>query len=131
MDSLRGYHLAMEEFGTLVAHAHNLVTYLNRREVTTIIVNEVENLTGDFKVTEIGVSHMADNVLLLRYAEHAGQLIKIIGCLKKRLSNFQPQLRQMEITSRGILIGEKLENLHGLLTGVPELITPAHIELHS
>ena len=119
IDSLRGYDLAMEEFGTPVAHLHNLVTYLNSKEVTTLLLNEVEYITGDLRATELGVSHLADNIILMRYAEHESQVIKVIGCLKKRLGGFQPELRQLRITPDGIKVSEKLGHLRGILTGVP------------
>lgn len=107
IDSLRGYQLAMSEFGSLLTHIHNLVTYLNRQGVSVLLIDEVEALTGHMKVTEMGLSHLADNILLLRYMEHNGKIIKIIGCLKKRLSGFQTELREMNITSKGISVDEK------------------------
>ncbi len=119
VDSLRGYELAMEEFGTMVANISNLVTYLNGRGVTTLLINEVGNITGDLKATEFAVSYVADNIILMRYAEYSGRVIKIIACLKKRLGAFQPELRELHINSGGLSVGEKLENLRGILTGVP------------
>lgn len=119
LDSLRGYELAMEEFGTMVANISNLVTYLNGRGATTLLINEVENITGDLKATEFAVSYVADNIILMRYAEYSGRVIKIIACLKKRLGTFQPELRELHINSEGISVSEKLENLRGILTGVP------------
>ena len=119
LDSLRGYELAMEEFGTMVANISNLVTYLNGKGVTTLLINEVENITGDLKATEFAVSYVADNIILMRYAEYSSRVIKIIACLKKRLGAFQPELRELHINSGGISVSEKLENLRGILTGVP------------
>lgn len=119
VDSLRGYELAMEEFGTMVANISNLVTYLNGRGVTTLLINEVENITGDLKATEFAVSYVADNIILMRYAEYNSRVIKIIACLKKRLGTFEPELRELHITSGGIEVSEKLENLRGILTGIP------------
>jgi circadian clock protein KaiC len=119
VDSLRGYELAMEEFGTMIANISNLVTYLNGRGVTTLLINEVENITGDLKATEFAVSYVADNIILLRYAEYNSRVIKIIACLKKRLGAFQPELRELHITSAGIEVSEKIENLRAILTGVP------------
>jgi circadian clock protein KaiC len=119
LDSLRGYYLVMEEFGSLVANIHNLATYLNQKGVTTLLINEVEHITGNLMATELGVSYLADTIVLMRYAEHAGQVIKVISCLKKRLGDFQPELRQMSVTAGGIKISEKLEHLRGVLTGIP------------
>ena len=119
VDSLRGYELAMEEFGTMIANISNLVTYLNGRGVTTLLINEVETITGDLKATEFAVSYVADNIILMRYAEYNSRVIKIIACLKKRLGTFEPELRELHITPEGIEVSEKLENLRGILTGVP------------
>lgn len=119
VDSLRGYNLAMEGFGNLVAHMQNFINYCRNQNVTVFLVNELENITGDVRITDVGVSYMADNVVMLRYAEHGGRLIKVISCLKKRLSDFEPELREFKITGNGILVGERLDFLHGLLTGVP------------
>jgi circadian clock protein KaiC len=119
IDSLRGYTLAMEEFGTPVAHLHNLVTHLNRRGVTTMLLNEVEFITGDLRATDLGISHVADNIVLMRYAEYRSAVIKVIGCLKKRLGGFQPELRQLSITPAGIIVSEKLTFLRGILSGIP------------
>ncbi|MFQ6109659.1 MAG: ATPase domain-containing protein [Candidatus Aminicenantales bacterium] len=119
VDGVRGYNLAMEQFGSLVAHMKNLVTYLQSKGVTLFLVNGVEHITGPFVLTEMGISYIADNILLLRYAEHAGQVIRVVACVKKRLGDFQPELRELMITSRGIQVGEKLSYLQGLLTGTP------------
>jgi|SRR5215213_738500 len=123
LDSLRGYELAMEEFGTPQAHLHNLVTYLSNKGVTTVLLNEVEHITGDLMATEHKISHLADNIILMRYAEHAGQVIKIVGCLKKRLGGFEPELRELQITGTGIRVSNKMTNLRGILTGVPGYIS--------
>ena len=119
IDSLRGYNLAMEGFDNLVAHMQNLINYCRSHKVTLMLVNELENITGDVRITDVGVSYMADNVVMLRYAEHHGRIIKVVSCLKKRLSDFEPELREFQITANGIVVGKRLDHLRGLLTGVP------------
>lgn len=122
LDSLRGYELAMEEFGKPQMHVHNLLAYLGRMGVTTLVVAETDSITGAaLTATEIGVSHLADNIILLRYAEFEARLIKVIGCLKKRLSGFQPELRELKVTGTGIQLSGKLDRLHGILSGSPVL----------
>ncbi len=119
LDSLRGYNLAMAEFGNLLANMHNLLTYVRSKGRTVLLINEQANLTGDLRVTDYGVSYLCDNVLLLRFAECEGELIKVVSCLKQRLSDFQPDLREFRITANGIRVGGKLTHLRGLLSGVP------------
>lgn len=125
VDSLRGYQLAMEEFGSAQAHIHNLVTYLVGAGATSILVSETEHITSaNLVATDMGVSHLADNILLLRYAEDAGRVTKVVGCLKKRAGTFEPELREMRITGAGIEVGTRLHRLRGILTGVPATASP-------
>jgi circadian clock protein KaiC len=49
----------------------------------------------------------------------AGELRKAIGVLKKRLSDHEKLLRELEITSQGIKIGKPLITLRGILSGMP------------
>lgn len=120
VDSLRGYRLAMEQFGNLVAHLQNMAMYCHQKNVTLLVTNEIEHLTGDLRLTELGVSYMFDNVLLLRYAEVEGRIIRVLACVKKRLGAAQTEVRQLHISSAGLTVGPGLENMRGILTGVPE-----------
>jgi|Deesub1362A_J573_1020465.scaffolds.fasta_scaffold00279_37 circadian clock protein KaiC len=122
VDSLRGYQLAMEQFGTLGAHLQNLINFILSRGASTFLINEVEQITGDLSLTELGVSFLMDNALLLRYAEYRGGIIRVVGCLKKRLGAHQSELREFRITPEGLHVGEKLKGLRGVLTGVPERV---------
>ncbi len=121
LDSMRGYMLAMEDYGHLRSHFYNLVAFLTSHGVTTFVVNEIENLIGTLKISEIGISNLADNVILLRYAEYQGQIIKVINCLKKRLGHCQSELRRFDLSSEGLKVGEKLERLKGVLSGIPQI----------
>ena len=51
----------------------------------------------------------------------AGQLRKAVGVLKKRMSDFENNLRELEITRYGVKVGRPLTNLRGILTGTPQL----------
>lgn len=120
IDSLRGYQLAMEEYGSLVAHIQNLSAYLHRKQVTGFLVNELQQVTGELVLTNIDISYISDNVLLLRYVEYGGKIIKVVGCLKKRLGDFEPELRQLTITADGVNVSGRLDHLRGVLTGMPD-----------
>lgn len=124
IDSLAGYKLSFGQSGTnkIIESLHALSDYLTNRGITVFIINEVQNITGDFKATDFGISYMADNIIFLRYIETRGKLRKAIGVLKKRLSNFEKTLREFKITKYGIKVGEPLINLRGILTGNPEFI---------
>lgn len=88
--------------------------------VTGLITNEVNQITGAFRATEQNVSHLADAIIILRHVEYKGELRKVIGVLKMRASDFERGLRLLEITEHGLTVGEPLSNLRGILTGTPD-----------
>lgn len=122
IDSTSGYRLSMQG-ENLIRRLHALCQYLKNMGVTVILVNETHVITGnEFRVTEEGLSYLADNIIFLRYLELKGQLRKAIGVLKKRVSDFERTLREFTITKYGIKVGEPLVQLRGILSGVPDWI---------
>ena len=92
--------------------------------VAVLLVSEIEAITGEFRATEAGISYLADNIVFLRYVELQGQLRRAIGVLKKRLTDFENTLREIEITRYGIRVGKPLTELRGILRGTPEWVEP-------
>ncbi len=93
--------------------------YLRNMGVTGLVTNEVHDITGQFRATEQGMSYLADSIVVLRHVEYRGSLRKVIGVLKMRTSEFENQLRELEITEHGLRVGESLPELRGILTGTP------------
>jgi len=120
LDSLDGYRQSV--FGQdIVPHVHALCRYLGNMGITVLLINEVASITGgELRVSEHGISYLADSVVLLRYIELNGELRKTIGMLKKRTGDFEKTLREFQITSQGLNVGEPLMGLRGILRGVPE-----------
>jgi circadian clock protein KaiC len=119
IDSVAGYQLAMRG-DNLVTNLHALCKYLQNMGVTVIVVNEMERITGEFRATDVGISYIADNIIFLRYLEIKGEMRKAIGVLKKRLSDFEKTLREIELTRYGIKVGKPLSKLRKILSGTPE-----------
>ncbi len=93
--------------------------YLRNMGVTGLVTNEVHAITGEFRATDQGMSYLADSIVVLRHVEYKGSLRKVIGVLKMRTSDFENQLRELEITEHGLRVGESLPDLRGILTGTP------------
>jgi circadian clock protein KaiC len=121
LDSTAGYRLSLRS-GNLVGHLHALCKYLQNMGVAVLLISEIEAITGEFRATEAGISYLADNIVFLRYLEIQGELRRAIGVLKKRLSSFEPTLREIEITRYGIKVGKPLTELRGILRGMPEWV---------
>jgi circadian clock protein KaiC len=121
LDSIAGYRMALRG-EDLASHLYTLCKYLQNMGVTVLLVHETECLIGEFRARELGISHLADNIVFLRYIEIHGQMRKAIGVLKKRLSDFEKTLREIEITRYGIKIGQPLHSLRGILSDRPEWV---------
>jgi circadian clock protein KaiC len=119
IDSISGYRMSVS--GDLAERLHALGRYLQNIGVTVILVDELRDIVA-FRVTEVGISYLADNVIFLRYIEREVdgriELHKGVGVLKKRLSDFQKTVRDFTITDRGIRIGEPLR-LSSILNQLP------------
>ncbi|MEH2067596.1 MAG: ATPase domain-containing protein [Nostoc sp.] len=121
IDSVSGYRLSVRG-KDLISHIHSLCKYLQNMGVAVLLINEIETITGEFRVTEIGISYLADTIIFLRYLEIQGELRRTIGVLKKRMTDFEKTLREFEISRYGIKVGRPLTKLRGVLTGVPEIL---------
>jgi circadian clock protein KaiC len=120
IDSLNGYQLAMPEEKSLILHMHELLQYLNRRGVATFVTVAQHGLVGDMK-TPVDVTYLADTVILLRFFEAEGKIRRAISVIKKRTGTHEDTIHELKITSQGLVVGDALEDYHGILRGVPSL----------
>jgi circadian clock protein KaiC len=123
IDSTAGYRLSMQG-KDLVPHLHALCKYLKKMGATVLLLYESPQITGDFRITDSDVSYLADNILFLRYVEMAGELRRVVGVLKKRTSDFQTLLRELEISADGVTVGAPLAGFRGILSGIPQPAAP-------
>ena len=87
--------------------------------VTTLVSSEAHNSTGEVRAADQGTSSLADSIAVLCYVEYTGALRTVVGVLKMRASNDEPQLRELEPTEHGLRVGDSLSELRGTLTGTP------------
>jgi circadian clock protein KaiC len=121
LDSLNGYQAAMPEEQSLILHIHELLQYLNRIGAATFMTVAQKGITGDL-ISPIDVTYLADTVILLRYFEAAGEVRRAISVIKKRSGAHEASIREYEIGSRGLTVGEPLSGFQGVLQGVPTYV---------
>jgi circadian clock protein KaiC len=124
IDSLNGYLNAMPEERFLTAQLHELLTYLGRCGVTTLMVTAQHGMLGHQMTSPVDTSYLADSVILLRYFEYAGRIKKAISVLKKRSGVHEESIRELKFDERGIHLSEPLTNFRGIMSGIP-------VELHA
>ena len=122
IDSINGYFQAMPEERFLVAHMHELLSYLGQQGVLTILVLAQQGVVGSSLPVPVDLTYLADTVMLLRYFEAAGEVKQAISVVKKRTGNHERTIREFRINRNGIEIGEPLREFQGVLTGVPQYL---------
>ncbi|MDB5336012.1 MAG: kaiC 1 [Planctomycetaceae bacterium] len=128
IDSLNGYMNAMPDEQYLTAQLHELLTYLGRQGVTTLMVVAQHGMLGTNMNSPVDTSYLADSVVLLRYFEYSGKVKKAISVVKKRSGAHEASIRELRFDDQGIHLSEPLEGYRGILTGVPVQL-PDHSEL--
>jgi circadian clock protein KaiC len=120
IDSLNGYMNATPDERFLVVQLHELLNYLGNKGVCTIIVVAQTGMFGPSMHNPVDASYLADTVVLMRYFEHAGQILKAISIMKKRTGPHENTIREFGIRDGHVRVGEPLTKFRGVLTGVPE-----------
>ena len=122
IDSLNGYHAAMPEEQFLVLHMHELLTFLNRQGVSTIMTVAQHGIVGEMR-TQADITYLSDTLILLRYFETSGRVRRAISVVKKRTGNHEDTIRELGIDGKGMHIGPPLTQFQGVLGGVPHLVS--------
>jgi circadian clock protein KaiC len=118
IDSMNGYMQAMPESSHLNIQLHELLSFLNRNGVLSVMTVAQNGLVGQMSAP-VDITYLADTVVLLRYFEQSGRIKKAISVIKKRIGRHEDTLREFRIDSKGLRVGEPLVQFHGVLTGIP------------
>jgi circadian clock protein KaiC len=119
VDSLNGYINAMSGQGSVIVQLHEIATYLNQLGVLTFFIVSQTGLIGSTE-NPLDISYVSDNVMLMRPFEAAGMVLHAISMVKKRTGQHERTIRELEITSEGLVVGKTLRDFQGILSGVPQ-----------
>lgn len=119
IDSLSGYLRAGPREELLYAQLRDLVTFLDRRGVLTLMTLAQMGAMGQILSSPLNLSEAADAVVVLRYFEAAGRVRKAMSILKKRYGSHEIGLRELRIGSSGITLGGATSLFEGVLSSTP------------
>lgn len=121
IDSINGYLNAMPAERYLNLQLHELLAFLNQLGVITIMVLAQQGLVGSMQ-SIVDLTYLSDTVIMLRYFEALGEIRQAISVVKKRSGHHQRTIHELKIGQGGILVGEALTDMQGVLTGTPSLL---------
>jgi circadian clock protein KaiC len=122
LDSISGLEAALapafkEDF---LESLYRLLGALTGVGVTIMLTVEVTEPYNDMRFTPHPISFLTHDIVLQRYYEFEGELRTFLTVIKTRARSHSHEMRKYEVTGNGIVVGDHLSDLTGLITAVPE-----------
>jgi circadian clock protein KaiC len=120
IDGLVGFKEAAykERLSGLFASLSDQLGFLG---VTTLITEETRELfVRTIEIPTSGVSAIFHNILFLRQVEKGSELLRLLSVMKTRDRAHDRGLYQIDITDRGLDVGERFTASETVLTGISE-----------
>jgi circadian clock protein KaiC len=86
----------------------SLAQRCTRSGISLMMVVEVPDLFQLKRISEEGISHLADNVVLLQYVQEGPELNRALTILKTRAMRHRPMVHRFDITEKGFELGDVL-----------------------
>jgi len=89
---------------------YSLAQRFSRRGISLVLTHESSELFRVVRLSEVGMSHIADNVVMLQYLRIESEVKRALLVLKTRASAHHPEILEFCIRPEGIVLGEKFES---------------------
>ena len=118
IDSIGGFERAAEHPRRLLAFLTALTNELRVRGVTTVASWELRQMLGSsIEAPAVEISSLVENMVALRFVELQARVRRILAVMKIRDGAYDSQLREFEITDRGIELASAPDGAEVLLGG--------------
>lgn len=122
IDSLVGFEMALAPgFRTDFRESlYRMMASLTGTGVTVLSTVELDESFTEFRFSHYMVSFLADDIIRLRYVDLDGVLRRIVAIVKMRDSQHSKDIREYEITDKGVAVTDRrLNEYRALITGIP------------
>ncbi|HET6678368.1 MAG TPA: ATPase domain-containing protein [Nitrospira sp.] len=127
IDSLVGFEMALAPgFRTDFRESlYRMMASVTGAGVTVLSTVELDENFTEFRFSHYMVSFLADDIIRLRYVDIDGVLRRILTIGKMRDSQHSKDIREYEITKKGVALTEtRLNQYRALITGIPAYWKP-------
>jgi circadian clock protein KaiC len=87
-------------------YLYSLLQRCANQQISVMMSEEVPALFDITHVSDNGISHLSDNVILLQFVRRDAHLRRAVTVLKTRASAHDPDVREFKITREGIVLAE-------------------------
>jgi circadian clock protein KaiC len=84
----------------------SLAQRCTRAGISLLMIVEVPDFFQLRRISEEGISHLADNVVLLQYVQEGPELARALTVLKTRAMRHRPMVHRYDITDEGFKLGD-------------------------
>jgi len=126
LDSISGLEAALAPAfqADFLESLYRLLGALTGAGVTIVLTVEVTEPYNEMRFTPHPISFLTHDIVLQRYYERDGELRTFMTVIKTRARSHVRQLRAYEITSSGLVVGQALTELSGVISAVPRSDVP-------
>jgi len=130
IDSLAGFEMALAPGfrSDFRESLYRMIFALAGIGITILSTLEMMESFTELPFSTYSISFLTDDIIRLRYVEIEGQLRKIMMVLKMRGGAHSKSIREYDITSKGVVIGDSLTGYDHLVTGIPKRVNRASEE---
>ena len=91
-------------------YLYSLLQRCATQQTSVMMSQETPGPFGGGQISEDDISHLSDNVILLRFVRRDAQLRRTVTVLKTRASRHDPDIREFSITPEGLMLDELLSD---------------------
>ncbi len=106
LDSLADLRMTTTDEVRFREFLYSLIQRCSRAGISLMMTMEIPDLFGVDRLSEFGISHLSDNVVLLNYFVDHGAIKRAMSVTKTRASRHEPEIREFSIEPSGIVLGE-------------------------
>ena len=129
IDSLAGFEMALSPGfrSNFRESLYRMIFALTGLGVTILSTVEMEESFTQLLFSTYSISFLTDDIIRLRYVEIEGQLRRIMMVIKMRGGAHSKDIREYEITSQGVIIGERVTGYDPLISGIPKRVLSGYM----
>jgi circadian clock protein KaiC len=128
VDSISHFEKLTSDPVELRAVQYSFLNSLKRARLTSVLTQENPALLGEPAHSESTVAFLVDCYVLLRYVEIESTIRKALLVLKMRGSDHDKDIRQFEITDKGVVVKTRFEGQEGIMSGHPHRMADSFVE---
>lgn len=106
LDSLADLRMTTSDEIRFREFLYSLMQRCSRGGISLMMTMEIPDLFGVERLSEFGISHLSDNVVLLNYFIDKGLIKRAMSVTKTRASRHEPEIREFTIGRDGIALGD-------------------------